>query len=80
MDPNKKLTEWIGWIGVVLIVSAYITGVLGTISATDWRYLLINILGSAGIVYSSWRKQDRQPMILNIIWILVAILGLLRRG
>jgi hypothetical protein len=73
-----SLGEIIDWIGVVLILGAYISAVEGWVSATDGRYLLANIVGSAAIGYSSWKKRDIQPVILNIIWIIVAVLGIVR--
>lgn len=80
IHKQKVFIEWLDWVGVIFVVGAYLSAVLGWVAATDWRYLGVNILGSAGIMYSSWKKKDRQPALLNLIWIVVAVIGLLRYG
>jgi hypothetical protein len=77
IHKQKVIVEWVDWVGVLFIVGAYLSGVMGWVGATDWRYLLANVLGSAGIAYSSWRKKDTQPTVLNLVWIVVAVIGLL---
>ncbi len=76
IHKQKKIVEVVDWLGVALIVSAYLSAVFGWVSATDWRYLTANIIGSSFVGYSSWRKKDTQPVMLNLIWIVVAIAGL----
>lgn len=41
--------EIIGWIGAVLILSAYFLNQNNYLSADDWRYDVINLLGSGAI-------------------------------
>jgi len=36
-------------------------------------YALFNIIGSAGIIYASSYKKDYQPVVLNFIWIAIAV-------
>lgn len=78
IHKQKVMIEWVDWVGVILIVGAYVSVVFGVLNGTDWRYLVVNIVGSACVGYSSWRKRDSQPVVLNLIWIIVALLGLLQ--
>lgn len=76
---NKKISELVGWYGVAAILVAYSLNVFMIIAPTSQWFLWLNLTGSAGIVISSWRKRDFQPVILNMIWLAIAIVGLLQR-
>jgi hypothetical protein len=41
-----------------------------------WHQLL-NLTGSIGIVVSAISKKDYQPVVLNVVWGLVALISLL---
>lgn len=75
---NKTIVNDIGWLGVVLILLAYLLNSLGTLNAADDSYLLLNIIGSIFLAYESFKKKDRQPVALNIIWALIAVVALFR--
>ena len=74
---TNQLTQVAGWAGVTCILVAYISITLNLLSPQTLLYSLLNIVGSAGILASSYNKRDFQPMLLNIIWIIVAITGLI---
>lgn len=77
---KKKLgvfVEIIGWLGVFLILLAYILVSLGVIDAKAILYQLLNLIGSVGVVCISWLKRDKQPMVLNIIWASIALFALI---
>ena len=73
-----KRNDIIGWVGVLVILLAFILTTFGIISAKDIAYGLLNFFGALGIVISSYTKKDFQPVILNIVWLLVAIVGIIR--
>lgn len=75
---HKNIINDIGWVGVVLILLAYTLNSLGTITASEPSYLLLNILGSGFLAYEAYKKKDKQPVALNIIWALIAIIALVR--
>lgn len=67
--------ETLGWIGMVLILGAY--GLLSFhIIPVGPFYHSINLLGSLGILTTSYFKKDHPSMTLNIIWSLIAIVVL----
>jgi hypothetical protein len=68
----------IGWIGVLLILTAFILTTFSIISAKDIVYGVLNVIGAAGIITSSYVKKDFQPVILNVIWLLVAVAGIIK--
>lgn len=65
--------EKIGFVSTWLILIAYFFMKNGMINATGLIYQGINLIGSVGIVYVSYKKSAKQPMILNIIWALIAV-------
>lgn len=78
IHKSRTVLEITDWLGVFLIVGAYFGLVSGWLNATNLLYLWANILGSAAIALASWKKKDIQPVVLNLVWIAVALFGLSR--
>lgn len=74
----KPRFQVIGWIGMVLILTAYFLVSFEILSVENIWYQLMNIVGSIGLVLVAYNRKDYQPMTLNIIWILIAIVAILR--
>ena len=70
--------EIIGWTGMSIILVAYAFNAFGVLSHTSLMYAIFNLIGSAGIIYSSIYKKDYQPVILNIFWIVIAVILIAR--
>ncbi len=70
--------EILGWIGAVMILVAYALSNFGILGPTDFVYQILNIFGALAIVYHSLTKKDYQPVVLNIIWAMVAVLAILK--
>lgn len=70
------MKQIIGWIGVGLVVGAYTLNMFGILRAQDVMYAMINLVGASGIIVSSYAKRDFQPVILNSIWVAVAIVAI----
>ena len=68
----------LGWYGVVAIVVGYGLITLHVFTVDSWLYLLLNLTGSAGILVEAWTKRDYQPVALNLIRIMVALIGIIR--
>lgn len=75
---QRYIVQNIGWYGVVAILLAYGLLSFGFLTSTGLMYLLLNITGSIAIAYEAWSKHDRQPMLLNVIWAVIAMIGLIR--
>lgn len=75
---NPKIIEFTGWIGVIAILSAYTLSTLAIIEPSSQAYLMLNLFGGIAIVFSAARKKDYQPVVLNIIWTIVAVMGIVR--
>lgn len=74
----KPRFQIIGWIGMVLILVAYFLVSFDIINVHNIWYQLLNVVGSAGIVMVAMNRHDWQPMVLNIVWILIAVFAIFR--
>ena len=76
MKPKKIIIESLGWYGVSAILLAYTLISFLVIEPDSWQYQLLNISGSIGIIVSSLSKRDYQPVVLNVAWLLIAVVAL----
>jgi hypothetical protein len=72
------LTSVLGWVGVVCILSAYAANSFSLLSSQSLLYLILNIVGSVGIVVEAKQKKDLPALFLNIIWASIACIGILK--
>ncbi len=72
------MLELIGWLGVSLVISAYLLNTLGILGSQALLYLVMNGAGAIGIMVHSYHRRDYQPLVLNMIWLLIAVLGIIR--
>jgi hypothetical protein len=72
------MKQVIGWVGVTLILIAYTLNVFGVLAASDLTYGILNLLGAFGVIISSLAKKDYQPTVLNAVWLVVALIGIIR--
>jgi hypothetical protein len=73
---KKHVIELCGWVGVVCVLMAYGLVTFGVFASVSLPYVLLNIVGAGGIIVSSLAKKDFQPVVLNILWLSIALVGL----
>jgi len=71
-----KIPDIVGWIGVLLILIAYFLITFGYTNPENILFGLMNLFGAIGIIISSYSKKDFQPVALNAVWLLIAIIGI----
>jgi hypothetical protein len=80
--PRNKVTnqliEIFAWYGVVAILAAYMLTTLQVLPATHFVVLLLNITGSLGILLDALKDKNWQPVVLNAIWMIIAVVAMLR--
>lgn len=69
--------ELIGWYGAFAVLLAYALASFGAIATKGVLYQLLNLTGSFSIIVVSFRKKAYQPIVLNMIWMLIALIVLL---
>ncbi len=77
--PNReKQVELIGWVGFVLIISAYLLLTLNQLESGSAIYHTINLIGALCMVVNA-RYKGAMPLVwLNIVWSLIAMMGLFK--
>ncbi len=78
MKQQKTFINLIGWLGVFAILLAYILTNFSLLNTGNSTYLFLNLFGSIAVLYEAYTKKDYQPVVLNLIWALVALIGLVR--
>jgi hypothetical protein len=77
-DKNKLIGEMVGWYGTAAIISAYALVSFNIIYADSVVYQLLNLTGAVGIIVISVIKGLRQTVVLNVFWLIIAIVALAR--
>ena len=72
------LLELVGWVGTVLILSAYFLLTGKKLSGDSKTYHSMNLFGGIGVVANSIANGAYPPAVLNIIWSLIAIYGIVK--
>ena len=78
MSKNEKYFEQIGWLGFILIVSAYLFVTIKLLEVSSAAYHLMNLTGALCMVANAKHKGARPLFWLNVVWALVAIVGLMQ--
>jgi len=75
---NDKNFERIGWLGFVLIVCAYLFVTIKLVDVSSPTYHLMNLSGAMCMVINASHNKAKPLLWLNIVWALVAIIGLVQ--
>ena len=71
-------TDWIGAVGVFLILLAYVLSALEKISTKDLSYILLNVVGAGIACYASILMDYIPFIILEGVWTAVSLVSLFR--
>ena len=67
-----------GWLGVILLLGNYILLSFGAIAGISLIYQSLALVGCLLIAVEAWHKKDPQPVVLNLIFVAIAIITLVR--
>lgn len=68
----------IGFAGVLLVLFTYWLLASGRLSNNDWRYPVLNIVGTVGIAISILEQWNLPSMVSQLVWIAISIVGIMR--
>lgn len=77
-NKTNLLIEILGWCSVIAILGAYTLLSFNFLLSSSLIYQLLNITGAIGLIIEAYSKKDYEPVILNIIWFLIALISILR--
>ncbi len=75
---KSSVVSVLGWYGVLAILGAYVFVSFGAITAKGLTYQLLNLTGALGIVVEAASKKDVQPVVLNIVWMIIALAAIIQ--
>ena len=66
-----------GWAGITLVLIAFMGVTASWWGPHDTVYQWLNLGGAAGILIETFSRRDFPPAVLNLVWAVVALLGLI---
>jgi hypothetical protein len=73
-----NLNDWIGSIGVAILLIAFVLILLNKISKNGMVYLLMNFIGSGLAGVASYLIHYTPFIILELAWMLASLIGMLQ--
>ncbi len=70
--------DFVGNIGIVLVIGAYLLLQTGKVSITNWRYSAANGLGAILILVSLYYAFNLSSFIIEIVWLMISGYGLIK--
>lgn len=72
-------TDWFGFIGVGLLLAAFLLNLTGILKKETLSYLIMNVLGAGAACFASILLKYLPFVILEGCWMLVSIVSLISR-
>ncbi|MEO7311169.1 MAG: hypothetical protein ABIX01_12280 [Chitinophagaceae bacterium] len=79
MDFVAIAIEVLGWMGSVLIVTAYYFNIRGKWLSTSPVYIWFNMVGGLFFVVNTWYHHAFPSAVVNIIWVLIAFTAIVKK-
>jgi len=71
-----NLNDWIGFIGVAILLLAFLLNLLKKISSNSLPYIIMNIVGAGLACLASWLIDYIPFVVLEATWTIVSIFAL----
>ena len=68
--------DWVGLAGVALIVTGYFLLQLEKVTHDSLSYLLINLAGASGILFSLFFEWNFPAVLVEVFWIGITLFGI----
>lgn len=75
----KVLVEVVGWLGAVMMLSAYILLTLGRLKSQSPVYHWLNIVSGAGLMANSAWNGAYPSVCINVVWLIIGLYGVFTR-
>lgn len=72
------LSDWIGTLGVTLLLIAFALNIAKKLSATSKAYLILNILGAGLAGVSSYMIEFWPFVVLESVWVITTLFALFK--
>ncbi|KIC46252.1 MAG: hypothetical protein AB3N07_11120 [Ruegeria sp.] len=75
---SLTVADAIGSFGALLVVAAYFATQMRMMNSDDLAFPVINLLGSALIVYSLLQNFNLASMLIEGFWIIISLIGIIQ--
>ena len=72
-----NVNDWIGFIGVAILLLAFLLNLFKKLSANSLAYILLNIIGAGMACIASWLIHYIPFVILEATWTVVSVVALI---
>jgi hypothetical protein len=72
------LMELLGWVGSILVVTAYGLNSYQKIPSASVPFYLMNLAGGILLIVYSFHKDALPNMFINVVWVLIALPPLIK--
>jgi hypothetical protein len=76
MNMNYGFIDFVGNVGVVIIVVAYLLLQLDRIKSSDLAYSVLNAAGASLIVASLIVDFNFSALLMEVFWVLISFIGI----
>ena len=73
-----EIANWIGIVGVAVILFAFFYSQIGRWKIDGFPYLVTNAVGSAAILFSLFYAWNLPAVLMEIAWLGVSFFGIIR--
>ena len=78
MTATVLLIEVAGWIGAASLLTSYVLVSAGRLDSRSTAYQILNLVGAVGFITNGWYHRAYPSVMLNVIWLAISIVFLLR--
>lgn len=78
MLSEMTMIDWLGVLGSFLIAGAYLAVSRGWVDAERPAFNLMNLVGAGLILWSLWYRPNAGAILIEVLWILIAVMALAR--
>ena len=78
MKMNYSLIDFVGNVGVAMIVVTYLLLQLDKLRSSDLAYSVLNALGASLIVASLIVDFNLSALLMEVFWVLISFVGIYR--
>lgn len=75
----EVLYQIFGWMGTIMIVSAYFLVSAKKVDGRSVLYQLLNFFGAIGVFVNVFHQQAWPAAVLQVVWAIIAVTALLKR-
>lgn len=72
----RFVMEVLGWLGIACILGAFAAASFMLVAPDSFLYPFVNAVGAAALIVTSWYKRFYQLVVLNVVWLGIALAAL----